>query len=75
MNCNHHGLAAAVAQPVVLFIGMNMTADEFEFLIAKTEAINSDIKSDPTPKIKDVMMSSLRNGDGDNDDSSDNDDW
>ena len=52
-----------------------MTADEFEFLIAKTEAITSDIKSDPTPKIKDVMMSSLRNGDGDNDDSSDNDDW
>jgi len=55
------------------FRGMNMTADEFEYLIAKTEAINSDIKSDPTPKIKDVMMSSLRNG-GD-DDASDNDDW
>ena len=48
-----------------------MTAEEFEFLIGNTGAITTEIKSDPRPKVKDVMMSSLRN----NDDSSDNDDW
>ena len=52
-----------------------MTADEFEYLIGKTGAINSDIKKDPRPKVRDVMMSSLRNGNGNDDDSSDNDDW
>lgn len=56
------------------FRGMNMTADEFEFLIGKTGAIKTEITADPTPKIKDVMMSTLRNG-RDADDSSDNDDW
>lgn len=56
------------------FRGMNMTANEFEFLVGRTGAIPTDIKEDPTPKIKDVMMSSLKNGKND-DDSSDNDDW
>ena len=58
------------------FRGMNMTADEFEFIVSKTGAIKSEIKADPRPKVKDVMMSSLRNGNGKKDDSgSDNDDW
>ena len=36
-------------------------------------AVPTEIKSDPTPKVKDVMFSSLRaNCDAD---SSDNDDW
>jgi len=65
-------LKASLAGPQH-FRGMNMTADEFEFIIAKTGAVQSEIKKDPTKKIKDVMMSSLR-GD-DDDDSSDNNDW
>ena len=47
-----------------------MTADEFEFLIGNTGAIQTEVKSDPRPKVKDVMMSSLRNNQD-----SDNDDW
>jgi len=66
-------LKASLAGPQH-FRGMNMTADEFEFIIAKTGAVQSEIKKDPTKKIKDVMMSSLRNQD-DDDDSSDNNDW
>ena len=57
------------------FRGMNMTADEFEFIIAKTGAIQSEIKKDPKKKVKDVMMSSLRGNQDDSDDSSDNNDW
>jgi hypothetical protein len=53
------------------FRGMNMSADEFEFLIGKTGAIKTDITSDPRPKVKDVMMSALKT----NQDDSDNDDW
>ena len=52
-----------------------MTADEFEFIIAKTGAIQSEIKKDPKKKVKDVMMSSLRGNQDDSDDSSDNNDW
>jgi hypothetical protein len=55
------------------FRGMNMTADEFEFLVGKTGAIKTEITSDPRPKVNDVMMSSLRNGRQQDD--SDNDDW
>lgn len=54
------------------FRGMNLTADEFEYLIGKTGAIKTAIKDDPKPKVKDVMMSSLR---GNNDDLSDEGDW
>ena len=36
--------------------------------------LKTDIKKDPRPKVKDVMMSSLR-GNQNHDDSSDNDDW
>merc|ERR1719219_1967732 len=57
------------------FRGMNMPADEFEFIIGKTGAIKSEIKSDPRPKVKDVMMSKLRNGADKDDSDTDNDDW
>merc|ERR1711997_541954 len=56
------------------FRGMNLTMDEFEYLIGKTGAIKTEIKDDPKPKVKDVMMSSLR-GNGDHDDLSDEGDW
>merc|ERR1712241_207219 len=46
------------------FRGMNMTLEEFEYLLGKTGAIETSIKSDPRPEVKDVMMSSLRNGGG-----------
>lgn len=52
------------------FRGMNMTADEFEFILGQTGAIKTEITSDPRPKVKDVMLSALKNGD-----ESDNDDW
>merc|ERR1711874_483747 len=55
------------------FRGMNLTADEFEYLLGQTGAIKTEIKDDPKPKVKDVMMSSLR-GNKD-DDLSDEGDW
>jgi len=55
------------------FRGMNLTEEEFEYLLGKTGAIETTIKDDPKPKVKDVMMSSLRRGqDGDD---SDENDW
>ena len=38
-----------------------MTAEEFEYLLGKTGAIKTEITSDPTPQVKDVMMSALGN--------------
>jgi len=67
-------LKASLAGPQH-FRGMNMTADEFEFIIAKTGAVQSEIKKDPKKKFKDVMMSSLRGNQDDSDASSDNNDW
>merc|ERR1712223_364596 len=57
------------------FRGMNMTSDEFEYILSKTGAIKTEIKSDPRPQVKDVMMSSLRNGGNKDDSDTDNDDW
>jgi len=54
------------------FRGMNLTEAEFEFLMGRTGAIKTQIKDDPKPRVKDVMMSSLR---GDRDDLSDEGDW
>ena len=41
------------------FRGLNMTSEEFEFILGKTGAIKTEITKDPRPKVKDVMMSSL----------------
>ncbi|XP_023014927.1 viral IAP-associated factor [Leptinotarsa decemlineata] len=41
------------------FRGPNLKQDEFEYIIGKTGAINTDIKEDPRPKIKDKMFSDL----------------
>jgi len=65
------------------FRGMNMKVDEFEFMLGRTGAIETSIKSDPRPEVKDVMMSSLKNGgrigkveeNERNEDSSDDNDW
>ena len=56
------------------FRGMNLSEDEFEFLVGRTGAIQTPIKEDPKPKVRDVMMSSLRQG-RDTDDLSDEGDW
>ncbi|XP_023323007.1 viral IAP-associated factor homolog [Eurytemora carolleeae] len=56
------------------FRGMNLTEKEFEYLLGKTGAIETSIKEDPKPKVKDVLMSSLRGG-RDEDDLSDEGDW
>ena len=55
------------------FRGMKLTMDEFEYLLGQTGAIETAIKEDPKPKVRDVMMSSLRGND--NDDLSDEGDW
>ena len=57
------------------FRGMNMSNDELEFILGKTGAIKTEITSDPRPKVKDVMMSSLKGGAKHDDSSDDNDDW
>ena len=41
------------------FRGTNMKIEEFEYILGKTGAIETDIKSDPRPKVKDVMMAKL----------------
>lgn len=45
--------------------GPTITLDEFEYLLGQVEAIPTDMKEDPRPKIKDKMFSDL----------SDNNDW
>merc|ERR1712080_591526 len=51
--------------------GMNLTEKEFEFMLGKSGAIETDIKEDPKPKVKDFMMSSLGCGDDNSDDGND----
>eukprot|EP00092_Neocalanus_flemingeri_P029878 GFUD01032443.1.p1 GENE.GFUD01032443.1~~GFUD01032443.1.p1 ORF type:complete len:238 (+),score=80.40 GFUD01032443.1:288-1001(+) len=53
------------------FRGMNLTMDEFEYLVGKTGAIQTNIKDDPKPKVRDVMMSSLGAGNNNSDDEGD----
>jgi len=55
---------------------MKLTIDELEYMLGKAGAVETSIKSDPKPQVQDVMMSSLRNGNGaNNEDSSDDNDW
>ena len=54
------------------FRGNNQTVDELEYMLGQKGALETTIKKDPRPQVKDIMMSSLRNG---ADDDSDNDDW
>merc|ERR1711981_381095 len=72
----HEGAMKTQLVGPLSFRGMNMTVEEFEYMLGKTGAIETSIKSDPRPEVKDAMMSSLRNGGGDrNEDSSDDNDW
>jgi len=53
--------------------GTNLTMDEFEYLVGKTGAIQTPLKDDPKPKVRDFMMSSLRGNQ--EDDLADEGDW
>ncbi|XP_044269233.1 viral IAP-associated factor homolog [Tribolium madens] len=53
-------LKSQIVGPVELR-GPNLSQDEFEFLIGKTGAIETSIKEDPRPKIKDKMFADLAN--------------
>lgn len=55
------------------FRGMNLTVDEFEYMLGRTGAVETTITEDPKPKVKDVLFSSLKNGQ--DDESSDENDW
>jgi len=50
------------------FRGTNMKIEELEFILGRTGAVPTEIKSDPRPKVKDVMMAKLgHNQDSDSD--------
>ncbi|XP_059084211.1 viral IAP-associated factor homolog [Tigriopus californicus] len=58
------------------FRGMNLTVEEFEFMLGRTGAVDTTITEDPKPKVKDVMFSSLKDGrNTQGDESSDENDW
>ena len=62
-----------LASPLILNETFSIIFKHRDFFSGQTGAVPTEIKSDPTPKVKDVMFSSLRNNcDAD---SSDNDDW
>lgn len=53
------------------FNGMNLKLEGLEWILGETGAVKTDLESDPRPKVKDVLFSSLRQNDGD----SDENDW
>jgi len=63
-------------QFVALDFGNKVTCDALEWILSRTGGFKSDLESDPRgPKVRDVMMSSLRHKDSDDDNDSDEDDW
>lgn len=58
--------------------GEKLKLEELEWILSRTGGIKTDLESDPHgPKVKDVLMSSLRgyNKDSDDENDSDEDDW
>ncbi|XP_066250723.1 viral IAP-associated factor homolog [Euwallacea similis] len=51
-------LKKQVAGPLE-FRGPNLTRDELEYLLGQTGAVQTDIKEDPRPRVKDKMMQDL----------------
>eukprot|EP00095_Tigriopus_kingsejongensis_P001835 maker-scaffold10_size831480-snap-gene-6.9 protein:Tk01835 transcript:maker-scaffold10_size831480-snap-gene-6.9-mRNA-1 annotation:"viral iap-associated factor homolog" len=45
------------------FRGMKLTQDELEFMLGRSGAVDTTIKEDPKPKVRDVLFSSLKNDD------------
>lgn len=59
-------------------VGNKLKFDELEWILSRTGGFKTDLESDPRgPKVKDVLMTSLRgyNKDSDDDNDSDEDDW
>uniref|UniRef100_A0A0P4WGB6 Phosducin domain-containing protein n=1 Tax=Scylla olivacea TaxID=85551 RepID=A0A0P4WGB6_SCYOL len=53
-----------------------ITLEELEWKLSRTGAFTTDLENDPRgPKVKDVMMSSLRGGRDSSDEESDENDW
>lgn len=52
--------------------GMKLSEAELEWMLGQVEAVLTKIKEDPRPKVRDVLFSSLKNG---NDDLDDDNDW
>ena len=48
---------------------------ELEWILGQTKAIPTKITKDPKPKIRDVLFSTLRHEDEDDNDDADSDDW
>lgn len=44
---------------------------ELEWMLGQAEAVPTKIKEDPKPKVRDVLFSSLNNGDHNDDDGND----
>ncbi len=61
------------------FRGMNMSAEEFEYILGRTGAIETEIKKDPRQQVEDVMFSKLgskgKKGGKDESDSDSDNDW
>jgi len=56
--------------------GSKITYDALEWILSRTGGFKTDLESDPRgPKVRDVMMSSLRTKDSDDENDSDDDDW
>ena len=57
-----------------MFRGTGQTQDELEYMLGRLGALEglTKLDKDPRPKVKDMMMASVKNGD---DDSSDDNDW
>ncbi|XP_043480243.1 viral IAP-associated factor homolog [Leptopilina heterotoma] len=52
--------------------GMKLTEDELEWMLGEAEAVPTKIKTDPKPKVRDVLFSKLNEQ---NDDLADTNDW
>jgi len=64
----HEGQMKAQLVGPMSFRGTNMKIEELEFILGRTGAVPTDIKSDPRPKVKDVMMAKWgHNQDSDSD--------
>merc|ERR1712223_25293 len=67
----HEGQMKAQLVGPMSFRGTNMKIEELEFILGRTGAIQTQVKSDPRPKVKDVMLAKLGVGQGNDDDDSD----
>jgi len=68
----HEGSMKGQLVGPMTFGGMNLKADELEWMLSQIGAFKTDLESDPRHKVRDVMMSQLG---GRRQEDSDEDDW